>query len=74
MKQKKQIDKDYYERSKNEVNVRYCIICNARMRFDCTRALCKKCYRFSDEYKQIRREKQDDKRNRLQAIHCKQAI
>ena len=55
MKSKKQSNQEYYARRNIEPS--YCANCFIRLRSDCTRAVCKKCYRFSDEYKQIRKNK-----------------
>lgn len=52
LKDKKQVNKDYYLR--RNLAPRLCSNCGVKLRVDCTRSICKKCYRFSDEYKQIR--------------------
>jgi len=61
IKSKKQVDKDYYAR--RDLPPKYCSNCGVKLRADCTRTICKKCYRFSDEYKQIMRDRKRAKRN-----------
>ena len=61
LKSKKQVDKDYYAR--RNLTPRHCANCGIRLRADCTRPICKRCYRFSDEYKAIVNKIKRDKRN-----------
>lgn len=60
IKNKKQVNKDYYARRINNIDSKFCTECGLKMRWDCTRTMHKKCYRKTKEYKLLKRENQNE--------------
>lgn len=49
-KSKADTDREYRDRCKSDISHRYCVNCQKKLRYDCTRDTCKKCDRESGEH------------------------
>lgn len=51
-KPRSEVNRTYYAKRTDSTPKRYCMACNAKLRADCPRDICTKCWRKTDEGKE----------------------
>lgn len=54
-KSRSEINRKYYAKRTDSTSKRFCVSCGAKLRADCDRDICSKCWRKTDEGKEYMR-------------------